>query len=142
MQRLCFLIVTAGFRCGLWWTPRDSIPEREYINNYAVSGGVCSNAITPEIFKIMHDLFPDLDAYGIPALFAGSQYTLPNGTKFMDISSESTVLAIMIWGDDVGTYAFLTDSQVPGKTIPGYIDCVFNQIDHLYQHVARYFIQY
>lgn len=110
------------------------------VHNYAVSGGVCSHAITPEIFKITHELFPDINTYGIPAFFADSQYTLPNGTKFMHISPESTVFAIMIGGNDVGAYAFLTDSQVPGKTIPDYVDCVFEQIDRLYQHGARYFL--
>lgn len=87
-----------------------------------------------------HKLFPDIDTYGIPAFLADSQYILPNGTRFMNISPESSVFAIMIGGNDVGAYAFLTDSQVPGKTIPDYVDCVFAQIDRLYQHGARYFL--
>lgn len=110
------------------------------MHNYAVSGGVCSHSLTPEIFKATQQLFPDIDTYGVPAFLADSQYTLPDGSKFMDISSESTVFTIMIGGNDVGAYAFLTDSQVHGKTIPNYVDCVFEQIDRLYQHGARYFL--
>ena len=85
-------------------------------------------------------LFPDIDTYGIPAFFADSRYTLPNGTRFMNISLQSTVFAIMIGGNDLGANAFLTDSQVPGKTIPDYVDCVFEQIDRLYRYGARYFL--
>lgn len=110
------------------------------VHNYAVSGAVCSNRLTPRTIDGTNQLFPDIDTYEVPAFLADSQYTFPNGSKFMDISLTSTVFAIMIGGNDVGAGAFLTDSQVPGKTLPNYVDCVFKQIDRLYQYGARYFL--
>lgn len=110
------------------------------VHNYAVSGGVCSRQLTPEVIPATGQLFPDVDSVEVPAFFADSNYTLPDGTKFMDISPKSTVFAIMIGGNDVGAYAFLTDSEVRGKLLPNYVDCVFDQVQHLYDHGARYFL--
>lgn len=107
------------------------------MHNYAVAGAVCANSLTPRINKATGDLFPDIATYEVPAFIGDSQYTLSDGTKFMNISSESTIFAIMIGGNDVGADGFLTDSQTPGTTIPRYIDCVFQQIDRLFNHGAR-----
>lgn len=37
-------------------------------------------------------------------------------------------------------YGFLSDKQVEGKTIPDYIECVYEALDELYAHGARYFV--
>ena len=34
----------------------------------------------------------------------------------------------------------MTDSQVAGKTLADYVDCVYNTIDGLYENGARYFV--
>jgi hypothetical protein len=110
------------------------------VHNYAVAGAVCANSLTPRIYEATGDLFPDIATYEVPAFIADCQYTLSDGTKFMEISSHSTIFAIMIGGNDIGADGFLTDSQTPGTTIPSYIDCVFEQIDRLFKHGARYFL--
>ncbi|OJJ77745.1 hypothetical protein ASPBRDRAFT_111870 [Aspergillus brasiliensis CBS 101740] len=110
------------------------------VYNYAVAGAVCSNDLTPRIAQPVGKLFPDVAGYQVPAFLADSQYTYSNGTMFMDAAPESTVYAIMIGGNDVGADGFLTDSQTPGTTIADYIDCVFHQIDRLFQHGARNFV--
>ncbi|EAU35400.1 predicted protein [Aspergillus terreus NIH2624] len=110
------------------------------VHNYAVSGAVCSRNITPETIPATEQLFPDVDSVEIPSFFMDTNYTLPDGTRFIDLSPESTVFAIMIGGNDIGAHAFLTDSQPPGKPLPDYIDCVFEQIDRLYRGGARYFL--
>jgi phospholipase/lecithinase/hemolysin len=110
------------------------------VHNYAVAGAVCANSLTPRTREPTQQLFPDIATYEIPAFLADDNYVLSNGTKFMTIPTESTVFAIMIGGNDVGAYGYLTDSQVAGTTIPNYVDCVFEQIDRLYQHGARHFI--
>lgn len=42
--------------------------------------------------------------------------------------------------NDLGTDAFLTDSQVPGKTLPDYTECVFSALDKIYANGARFFV--
>ena len=38
--------------------------------DYAVSGAVCSNNITPRVFNAAVGLFPDIDGYEVPAFLA------------------------------------------------------------------------
>lgn len=42
--------------------------------------------------------------------------------------------------NDVGVYAFLTDSQIPGKVLTDYTDCVFSALDAIYASGGRYFV--
>jgi len=42
--------------------------------------------------------------------------------------------------NDLGNDAFLTDSQVKGKTLVDYADCVYDSFQKLYETGARYFI--
>lgn len=42
--------------------------------------------------------------------------------------------------NDLGANAFLTSSQVPGKTLPDYTSCVFYALDDLYNLGARNFV--
>jgi hypothetical protein len=56
------------------------------------------------------------------------------------IPVDSTVYSIFIGTNDLGNYAFIDDSQVAGKVIPDYIDCVYNQFSRLYDSGARYFV--
>ena len=82
--------------------------------NYAVSGAVCSNNITPRWLKSIDAPFPSVREYEVPAFIADSQYVEPNGTKFLDIPSDETVYAIWDGTNDLGYYAFIQDEQVQG----------------------------
>ncbi|KAF9887336.1 hypothetical protein FE257_010331 [Aspergillus nanangensis] len=108
--------------------------------NYAVSGASCSHQITSRWNPLTNAPFPSVLEYQIPAFLADSHHTSPDGDPFLNIPSPSTVYAIWVGTNDLGIYAFLTDSQVPGKTIPDYIDCVFNALDPVYRNGGRYFV--
>jgi hypothetical protein len=110
------------------------------IYNYAVSGAVCSNDITPRTFASIKADFPDVMGYEVPAYLADSKYVYPNGTKALDVPVDSTVYSMFIGTNDLGNYAFIDDSQVAGKVIPDYIDCVYDQFSRLYDSGARYFV--
>ncbi|KAL4932959.1 SGNH/GDSL hydrolase family protein [Aspergillus undulatus] len=109
--------------------------------NYALSGAVCSNDITPRTYEPIDKIYPSVLEYEVPTYVADSKYIDPTtGKKFMDIRQEETVYAIWIGTNDVGNAAFLTDSQVEGKTIPDYIECVFKALDGVYANGGRYFV--
>lgn len=42
--------------------------------------------------------------------------------------------------NDVGVYAFLTDSQIPGYTLTDFSDCLFRALDEVYAAGGRYFV--
>ncbi|KAK4499334.1 hypothetical protein PRZ48_009847 [Zasmidium cellare] len=106
--------------------------------NYAVSGAVCSNAITPRTFTTYD--FPAVREYEIPAYLADAKYVEPNGAKFVINPPDETVYTIWIGTNDLGVDALLTDSQVKGKTIVDYMDCVYEQLERLYESGARWFV--
>ncbi|KAL4894479.1 hypothetical protein BDV59DRAFT_207094 [Aspergillus ambiguus] len=108
--------------------------------NYAVSGAVCSNKITPRTFSTINAPFPSVLEYEVPAYVADSKYKTSSGKKFLDIPPEETVYAIWIGTNDLGNYAFLTDSQVAGKTIPDYANCIYDALEKVYKNGGRYFI--
>ncbi|KAF2836013.1 carbohydrate esterase family 16 protein [Patellaria atrata CBS 101060] len=107
--------------------------------NYAVSGAVCSNAVTPRWFGPINDNFPAVAEYEVPAFIADSHHRT-HRKPTLDISASQTVYSIWIGTNDLGNYAFLTDSQVKGKTISDYLDCVYGQLEKLYKNGARYFV--
>jgi hypothetical protein len=107
--------------------------------NYAVNGAECSDEITPRTAAPWFN-FPTVKEYEIPAYIADSEYTEPNGKQFLDAPQDETVYAMWIGTNDLGDEALLTDSQVPGTSIVSYTDCVFNQLQRLYDSGARYFV--
>jgi len=125
---------------GLSWARYASIYSKTNLYNYAVSGAVCSNEITPRYFSAIDAPFPDIAGYELPAFIADSTATTSNGTQFFTGKPSSTVYAIWIGTNDLGNGAFLTDSQVPNKTVADYMDCVYSQIDRLYENGGRYFV--
>ncbi|KAF2733003.1 hypothetical protein EJ04DRAFT_513545 [Polyplosphaeria fusca] len=125
---------------GLSWPRYASIYSNTTLYNYAVSGAVCSNQITPRWFSAIDAPFPDIANYELPAFLADSKYVSPNGTKFFTGTPDDTVYAIWIGTNDLGNNAFLTDSQTPGKTLTSYLDCVYATLDTLYHNGARSFI--
>jgi len=108
--------------------------------NYAVSGAVCSNNITPRYFSAIDAPFPDIEQYELPAYIADSNYYYPNGTKFMNDPSNATVYAMWIGTNDLGFSAFIQDAQVNGTNINNYTDCVFDQLARVYDNGGRYFV--
>ncbi|KAJ4291671.1 hypothetical protein N0V90_009566 [Kalmusia sp. IMI 367209] len=125
---------------GLTWARYSAIYTNSTLYNYAVSGAVCSNAITPRWFASINAPFPDIASYELPAFLTDSKYVSPNGTRFFTGTPEDTVYAIWIGTNDVGNNAFLTDSQVAGKTLADYVSCVYATVDALYNNGARHFV--
>ncbi|KAF2113362.1 hypothetical protein BDV96DRAFT_648327 [Lophiotrema nucula] len=125
---------------GLSWPRWASIYSNTTLYNYAVSGAVCSNRISPRFFASINAPFPDIAGYELPAFIADSKYVSPNGTKFFAGTPKDTVYAIWIGTNDLGNNAFLTDAQIPGKTLVDFVDCVYSTIAGLYANGGRYFV--
>lgn len=56
------------------------------------------------------------------------------------LSASSAVYALWIGTNDLGVWAFLTDSQVPGKVLTDYTSCVYDVFDALYASGGRVFV--
>jgi GDSL-like Lipase/Acylhydrolase len=100
--------------------------------NYAVSGAVCSTAITAQKGV-------GIQEYEIPAFLADQNFKV-NGKPFLNIPPNETVYSVWIGTNDLGFYAFLTNNQQPGKTLNDYVDCVFQTFDRIYQAGGRKFV--
>ena len=96
----------------------------------------CSDDITPRIITLGTNTidFPDVANYAIPAFTADAP-----GLK---LKPDETVYAMWIGTNDLGAGALLTDSQVPGKTVSDYLDCVYDSIDKISANPinAKYFV--
>ncbi|MCJ1255505.1 hypothetical protein MMC24_003321 [Lignoscripta atroalba] len=111
--------------------------------DYAVSGAVCSNEITPRVWSSINANFPSVVDYEIPAFLNDTQAinNVTNQPTFTPALTGSNAVYVMWIGtNDLGVYAFLTDSQVPGNTLTSYTDCVFGALDSLYASGGRYFV--
>jgi GDSL-like Lipase/Acylhydrolase len=113
------------------------------LHNYAVSGAVCSNSLTPRTFlPQINFLFPSVLEYEVPAFLADKAFLGPstNITGPLGIDDDKTVYAIWIGTNDLGNDAFLTDSQVKGKQITDYINCVYASLEKIYAAGGRWFV--
>ena len=111
--------------------------------NYAVSGAVCSNLESPRTFSTINAPFPDLELYEIPAFLADKAFVNSStGAGYFQppLNASNAVYALFDGTNDVGNYAYLTDSQVPGNTLVSYTDCIYSQIDKLYASGGRFFV--
>jgi hypothetical protein len=90
--------------------------------NYAVSGAVCSNDITPRWLALINAPFPSLAQFEIPYYIKDSHYVEPNGTKFMIDPPDETVYAFWDGTNDLGYYAFIQDEQVKGTHLVSDLD--------------------
>ncbi|KAJ4400277.1 hypothetical protein N0V91_008842 [Didymella pomorum] len=125
---------------GRSWARYASVYSSAKLYNYAVSGAVCSNNITPRQLSPTIT-FPDIEGYELPAFIADSKYIVPStGQPFFTGKQDSTAYAIWIGTNDLGNNAFITDSQRPNKTVADYMDCVYNTVDGLYKNGGRYFV--
>lgn len=128
---------------GYVWPRYVSWYNSLQLHNYAVSGAVCSNNITPRTFLSQINFpFPSVLEYEVPAFLADKAYSGPvtDTTAPIHIDDDKTVYAIWIGTNDLGNNAFLTDSQVKGKQITDYIDCVYASLQNIYAAGGRWFI--
>jgi hypothetical protein len=76
--------------------------------------------------------------YEVPAFLADIPATQVNITPSAplypagSLAASSAVYALWIGTNDLGIWAFLTDSQVPGKVLADYTSCVYAVFDQLY----------
>ena len=89
-----------------------------------------------------HD-FPAVLEYELPNFIADLTATR-NGTSepyfTPALTATDAAYAIFIGTNDLGVDAFLTDSQVLGKVLTDYTDCVYTVLDGLYANGARIFV--
>ena len=121
------------------WTPQMTL------YNYAVSGAVCSNNITPRWLEAINDNFPSVLEYEASAFVADLPATKVNSTPAvplytLKLTAQDSVYALWIGTNDLGIWAFLTDSQIPGKVLADYTSCVYNVFDKLYAQGGRHFV--
>jgi phospholipase/lecithinase/hemolysin len=104
------------------------------IYDYAISGAVCDSTISPSRRKgVKQDQ--------ILSFLADNVYTSNiTGDGVINNSPRETIYAIWIGTNDLGNRAFFTDSQPAGMSITAYTDCVFEQLDRLYEVGARRFV--
>lgn len=105
------------------------------LHDYAVSGAVCSQLLTPRYSAAIPGLFPSVTEYEIPAFLADFQR---NDT--LNLNVETTMFSLWIGTNDLKNGALLTDEQTPGVSITNVTDCAVNAITRLYDEGARYFI--
>ena len=132
-----YVIQYTGSNVGSVFTPALTL------YNYAVSGAVCSNLESPRTFQSINAPFPDLELYEVPAFLADKAFVdSSTGQGYFQpaLTDSNAVYAIFDGTNDVGNYAYLTDSQVPGNTLTSYTDCIYSQLDKLYASGGRFFV--
>ncbi|KAK5745310.1 hypothetical protein LTR17_001471 [Elasticomyces elasticus] len=113
------------------------------LRNYAVSGAVCSNYITPRAFPSIHGDFPSVLEYEVLTYVAerdGRHHETGESIYDPPFDSASSVFSLMIGTNDLGNSAFLTDSQIAGKVLRHYTQCLYDVLDRLYASGARHFL--
>ncbi|KAF8434437.1 GDSL lipase/esterase [Terfezia claveryi] len=126
------------FSGGKSWARMAAELSGVKLDNYAVSGAVCSNNLTPRIWQTIMQPFPSVAEYEVPAFLADH---ISAETGCIDLNPATTAYSIWIGTNDLAGNAFLSDEHLPGKTVTDYTDCVFAQIKSLYDNAgARYFI--
>lgn len=115
--------------------------------NYAVSGAVISNELTP-----INNAFQSVLDYEVPAFLADIAFinkSTGTNTLYRNRQSDNTVYALWIGTNDLGVNGFLTDSQVGSalysgnpdvNTIRNYTGAQFEVFDKLYKVGARKFV--
>ncbi|KAK1967114.1 acetyl esterase [Colletotrichum sublineola] len=104
--------------------------------NYAVGGATCSNKIISRNFAAIHQPFPSVLDYEIPAYKVDTAFN----ALYSNREANNTVYALWIGTNDLGYGAFLTDSNAPGTTISSYVNCVWEVFDNIYATGGRHFV--
>lgn len=127
---------------GITWARYVANKGSAKLYNYAVSGAVCDNKIINRYLASIKGPFPDV-VYEVDAFIADTKYvnkTTNTNTLYTNREPENTVYSMWIGTNDLGAGAFLTDESLNGKTIPDYIDCIYEKFDKIYKNGGRYFV--
>lgn len=127
---------------GITWPRRVAEYAKANLYNYAVSGAVCDNRMIQRALSPEFGLFPDV-VYEVDAFVADTKYinaSTKTNTLYTDRKPHNTVYSMWIGTNDLGNSAFITDSALDGKTVPDYVDCVFDRFDSIYKAGGRYFV--
>ncbi|KAI0130388.1 acetyl esterase [Xylariales sp. AK1849] len=111
--------------------------------DYAVSGAFCSNEIFSRYLASINRTFPSVLEDEIPSYLEDVAFidqATGTNTFYTDRESDNTVYALWIGTNDLGTDAFLTDSQKPGLTITDFIGCIWEVFDNIYSTGGRHFV--
>jgi hypothetical protein len=127
---------------GVTWDRWVSNYTSAKLYNYAVSGAVCDNNQIYRYLGAINGPFPDV-VYEVNAFIADSKFvnaTTHTNTLYTNRKSDNTVYSMWIGTNDLGSYAFLTDSSLNQTTIPDYVDCIYSRFDQIYTNGGRYFV--
>ncbi|KAI1841448.1 hypothetical protein JX265_001484 [Neoarthrinium moseri] len=111
--------------------------------DYAVSGAFCSNEIFSRYLAGINRSFPSVLEDEIPSFLEDVAYVDPaagTNTFYPNRQSDNTVYALWIGTNDLGTNAFLTDSQKSGLTITNFVECIWDVFDAIYKTGGRHFV--
>jgi hypothetical protein len=102
--------------------------------DYAVSGAVCdaTHALNQRNGILQNQL---------PTFLSNKAYkNTTTGKPILNIPKSETVYAVWIGTNDLGNGVFLGERQPKGVPVTAYTDCVYAQLDRLYESGARYFV--
>ncbi|CEJ84293.1 hypothetical protein VHEMI03436 [[Torrubiella] hemipterigena] len=102
--------------------------------NYAVAGAMCSDKVSKHYFD--NGTFPPVKEYQAPAYQADVKFN----SLYPNRKPENTVYAQWIGTNDLGIDGFLSDKQEPGKSLPDFVECVWETFDAVYQTGGRRFV--
>jgi len=120
--------------------------------NYAISGAVISNELTPRFLSSINADFPSVLDYQVPAFLADVAFvneSTGTNTLYTDREANNTVYAMWIGTNDLGVHCFFDDSQLGADsysgqsdviTIRNYTELTFVVFDQLFAAGARKFV--
>lgn len=120
-----YVVQYTGHQSGSTFVPQLAIYD------FAESGAVCSEQITPEVFGNTNFGFPAIVEKEIPAFKAAGD---------PGYNTNETVTAIWIGTNDLGNVGFLIDNEWPGNSLTDYTNCIFDVLDTLYAAGGRHFV--
>lgn len=100
--------------------------------NYAVSGAVCSNKLTPRTFGTINAPFPSVLDYEVPAFKEDNK-------RFFKLNMDQTLFALWIGTNDLGANALLTHEQLHGVSLTNVTSCMYDVLSELRSLGAKNF---
>jgi len=95
--------------------------------NYAVSGSVISNELTPRFESSINANFPSVLEYEIPAFLADVAFvneSTGTNTLYTKRNADNTVYAIWIGTNDIGVHCFFDNSEIGATSYRGQSDVI------------------
>jgi len=137
---------------GFTWNRLVADSTGAELFDYAVSGAVISNELTPRFLSSINADFPDVLSYEIPAFLADAAFinkSTGTNTLYKNRKSDNTVYALWIGTNDIGINAFFSDAEAGSTTYKGqlgantlrdYTNAQFEVFDKLYAAGGRKFV--